>query len=193
MTDCGGLLNRRSPGRKRCCHTGLFTRDIRFTFHTDCRGGHGLFTRMVLVPNLRIVELVFFTRSIAESHGLFTRVFFLSRIIEFANWFIFTRSIAESHGVLSRDLSFGPTDQRELICELSNFSSHGASRKVTGFCHELSNYRISFHTESHGESRDLCHELSNCRISFHTESHGGFLCHKTCSWSRICETCPWTH
>ena len=109
MTDCGGLLNRRSPGRKRCCHTGLFTRDIRFTFHTDCRGGHGLFTRMVLVPNLRIVELVFFTRSIAESHGLFTRVFFLSRIIEFANWFIFTRSIAESHGVLSR------------IIELSNW------------------------------------------------------------------------
>ena len=167
-------MNRRSPGRKRCCHTGLFTRDIRFTLHTDCS-----------CPELS--NWFIFTRSITEGHGV------LSRIIELSNWFIFTRSIAESHGVLSRDLSFGPTDQRELICELSNFSSHGASRKVTGFCHELSNYRISFHTESHGESRDLCHELSNCRISFHTESHGGFLCHKTCSWSRICETCPWTH
>lgn len=110
MTDCGGLLNRRSPGRKRCCHTGLFTRDIMFTLHTDCRGGH----------------------------GLFTRVFFLSRIIEFANWFIFTRRIAEGHGVLSR------------IIELSNFSSHGESRRVSGFMSriiELSNFF------SHGRSR----------------------------------------
>ena len=40
--------------------------------------------------------------------------------------------------LLSRDLSFGPTDQREVICEL-----------------------IYFHAECHGESRDLCHELSN--------------------------------
>ena len=165
-TDCGGLLNRRSPGRKCCCHTGLFTRDIMFTFHTDCRGGH----------------------------GLFTRVFFLSRIIEFANWFIFTRSIAESYGfivpnlriglfshgesrrvtvLLSRDLSFGPTDQREVICELSNFflhaESHGESRDL---CHELSNFF------SHGESRrfSLSRDMffvTNLRISFlHTEEHG---------------------
>ena len=65
-------------------------------------------------------------------HGLFTRVFFLSRIIEFANWF----RHAEGHGCLSRifflsrDLSFGPTDQREVICELSIFSSRGMSRMV---------------------------------------------------------------
>ena len=125
MTDCGGLLNRRGPGRKCCCRTGLFTLDIRFTLHTDGS-----------CPELSNYRIVFFTRSITEGQG-----------------------------VLSRDLSFGPTDQREVICELSNFSSHGASRKVTGFCHEL----------------------SNCRISFHTESHGGFLCHETCSLSRICE------
>lgn len=31
-----------------------------------------------------------------------------------------TRRIAEGHGFLSRDLSFGPTDQREVIFELSN-------------------------------------------------------------------------
>ena len=127
-----------------------------YSLHTDCRGGHGLFTRMVLVPNLRIVEF-FFTRRITEV------TVFLSRIIELSNWFFFTRRIAESHGVLSRDLSFGPTDQREVIIVF--LSSHGESRRVTG----------------------VCHELSNCRISFHTESHGGFLCHETCSWSRICE------
>lgn len=123
-------------------------RDIMFTFHTDCRGGH----------------------------GLFTRVFFLSRIIEFANWFIFTRRIAEGHGVLSRIIEFfftrrvteslgiyvtnyriveflftrkitevffvtrhvlghefarlvlGPTDQREVIVEF--LSSRGMSRMV---------------------------------------------------------------
>ena len=132
-TDCGGLLNRRSPGRKYCCHTGLFTRDIMFTLHTDC-----------FCPELSNLRIGLF------SHGESRRVTVL----------------------LSRDLSFGPTDQREVICELSNFF---------------------LHAESHGESRDLCHELSNYRISFHTESHGGFLCHETCSWSRICETCPWTH
>ena len=102
-----------------------------------------LFTRIVLVPNYRICELVYFhTEHRGRSRGFVTNY----RIVEF----LFTR-------------------------------------RVTGFCHELSNYRISFHTESHGESRDLCHELSNYRISFHTEDHGGFLCHETCSWSRICE------
>ena len=114
-TDCGGLLNRRGPGRKRCCHTGLFTWDI----------------------------------MLFSSHGLF-----LSRIIE---------------------LVYFHTEH------------HGESRF---YCPEFANCRIFHHTESHGESRDLCHELSNYRISFLTEDYGGFLCHETCSWSRICETCP---
>ena len=165
-TDCGGLLNRRGPGRKCCCHTGLFTRDIRFTLHTDCS-----------CPELS--NCFIFTRRITESHGFIVPNY---RIGLFSHGM--SRMVT---AFLSRDLSFGSTDQREVICELSNFSSHGESRRVTGFCHELSNCRISFHTESHGESRDLCHELSNCRISFHTESHGGFLCHETCSWSRIYE------
>ena len=78
-------MNRRSPGRKRCCHTEAL------------HAGYHVYS----------------------SHGLF-----LSRIIEFANWFIFTRSIAEGHGGLSR------------IIELSNFFSHGESR---GF---VTNYRI---------------------------------------------------
>ena len=158
-TDCGGLLNRRSPGRKRCCHTEALHAGYQVcSSHGLSRRSRSFHTSFLFVPNYRICELV-------SSHGR-------SRMVT---------------AFLSRDLSFGPTDQREVICELSNFSSHGASRKVTGFCHELSNYRISFHTESHGESRDLCHELSNCRISFHTEDYGGFLCHETCSWSRICE------
>ena len=104
--------------------------------------------------------------------------------------------------LLSRDLSFGPTDQREVICELSNFSSHGESRRVTGFCHELSYFFL--HTESHGESRGfvtnyriveflftrkitevffvtrhvLGHEFANYRISFFTrnvaDGRGGY-------------------
>ena len=138
-------MNRRSPGRKRCCHTDA----------------------------LHVGYQVY------SSHG-----WFLSRIIELSNWFIFTRRIAEGHGGLSRDLSFGPTDQREVICELSIFFFTRRIAEVTVLLSriiELSNFF------SHGESRDLCHELSNCRISFHTEDHGGFLCHKTCSWSRICE------
>ena len=126
-------MNRRGPGRKCCCHTGLFTRDIR----------------------------------LFSSHG-----WFLSRIIELSNWFIFTRRIAEGHGGLSRDLSFGPTDQREVICELSIFFFTRRIAEVTVLLSriiELSNFF------SHGESRDLCHELSNYRISFHTESLGIYV------------------
>ena len=71
--------------------------------------------------------------------------------------------------LLSRDLSFGLTDQREVIRELVNFhtESHGESRDL---CHELSNCRIFHHTENHGESRGGCHELSY--FFLHTESHG---------------------
>ena len=142
-TDCGGLLNRRSPGRKRCCHTDALHAGYHvYSSHGWSRRSRSFHTDGSC-PELSNYRIGLF------SHGESRRVTVL----------------------LSRDLSFGPTDQREVICELSNFSSHGASRKVTGFCHELSNYRISFHTES----------------------HGGFLCHETCSLSRICETCPWTH
>ena len=168
-------MNRRGPGRKCCCHTEalhvgyqviLFTRSI--------AESHGLFTRVFFLS--RIIEFAnwfIFTRRITESHGLFTRVFLLSRICELSNWFFFTRRIAESHGVLSRDLSFGPTDQREVIIVF--LSSHGESRRVSGFMSriiELSNFF------SHGESRrfSLSRDMflvTNLRISFlHTECHG---------------------
>ena len=129
-TDCGGLLNRRSHGRKRCCHTGLFTRDIRFTLHTDGS-----------CPELSNLRIGLF------SHGASRRS--RSYCPEFANCRIFfTRRIAESHGVLSRDLSFGPTDQREVIIVF--LSSHGESRRVSGFMSRIIELLNFF---SHGESR----------------------------------------
>ena len=83
-----------------------------FTLHTDYRGGH----------------------------GLFTRVFFLSRIIEFANWFIFTRSIAESHGLIVPNLR---------IVELVYF--HTENRGESRFyCHGFANCRIFLHTDGRG-------------------------------------------
>ena len=145
MTDCGGLLNRRSPGRKRCCHT----------------------------------EALHAGYQVYSSHGLF-----LSRIIELSNF--------SSHGMsrmvtvlLSRDLSFGPTDQREVICELSIFSSHGESRRSRFYCHELSNYRISFHTESLGiyvTNYRIVEFLFTRRVTevFFVTRH--VLCHEFANW-----------
>ena len=138
-------MNRRSPGRKRCCHTGLFTRDIMFTLHTDC-----------FCPELSNLRIGLF------SHGASRRVtVLLSRDLSVGptdqREVICELSNFSSHGMsrnvtafLSRDLSFGPTDQREVIIELSNFFSHGESRRVSGFMSriiELSNFF------SHGESR----------------------------------------
>ena len=138
-----------------------------------------LFTRMVLVPNLRIVEF-FFTRSIAESHGVLSRIIELSnffshgesrkvkgfchelsnffshgesrrfslsqdmflvtnlRIIEFLSSRGMSRMVTDVYlefSFLYRDLSFGPTGQREVIIEL-----------------------VYFHTEHRGESRFYCPE-----------------------------------
>ena len=63
-----------------------------------------------------------FTRRLTESHGLFTRVFFLSRIIEFANWFRHAEGHGISRMVFVPRLVLGPTDQREVICELVFFT-----------------------------------------------------------------------
>ena len=108
-TDCGGLLNRSGPGRKRCCHTdalhagyhvyfsnGLFlSRIIELVyFHTEHRGESRFYC-----PGFANCRIFLHTDG-RGGHGLFTRVFFLSRIIEFANWFIFTRSIADGHGFI---------------------------------------------------------------------------------------------
>ena len=93
-----------------------------------------------------------FTRIVAEGHGL-------------SDCF-FTRSVAESHGFLSRDLSFGPTDQREVIIELLL----SITRRIAEG-HELSNYRIA---SSHGESR----KVTDYRIIFTrnvAEDHGFFF------------------
>ena len=117
----------------------------------------------------RIIELsnCFFTRSVAEGHELSNyRIFF-------------TRRIAEGHGFLSRDLSFGPTDQREVIIELllsitrriaegHEFSnSRIFFTRIVAEGHELSNYRI---VSSHGMTR----KVTNYRINTfnHTENRG---------------------
>ena len=146
-TDCGGLLNRRGPGRKRCCHTEALHAGYHvYSSHGLSRRSRSFHTSFLFVPNYRICELV-------SSHGR-------SRMVTV---------------LLSRDLSFGPTDQREVICELSNFFSHGESRRVSGFMSriiELSNFF------SHGESRrfSLSRDMflvTNLRISFlHTECPG---------------------
>ena len=98
-----------------------------FTLHTDCRGGHGLFTRIVLVPNYRIVEFLF-TRRVTESLGIYVTNY---RIVEF----LFTRRVTEvffvTRHVLGHEfarLVLGPTDQREVIVEF--LSSHGWSRRL---------------------------------------------------------------
>ena len=79
------------------CHS----KGVLFVLHAECLGDHGFsLSRIFEFSNF------FFTRSVAEGHELSNyRIFF-------------TRRIAEGHGFLSRDLSFGPTDQREVIIEL---------------------------------------------------------------------------
>ena len=101
-------------------------------------------------PELSNCRIVFFTRRIAEVTDVY---------LEFS--------------FLSRDLSFGPTDQREVICEL--VFSHGESRRVSGFMSRIIELTNLF---SHGESRrfSLSRDMffvTNLRISFfHTECRG---------------------
>ena len=130
-TDCGGLLNRRSPGRKCCCHTEALHAGYHvYSSHGLSRRSRSFHTSFLFVPNYRIVELVFFH---TENHG--ESRFFHTSFLFVPNYRIC--ELVSSHGrsrmvtvLLSRDLSFGPTDQREVICELSIFSSHGLSRIV---------------------------------------------------------------
>ena len=130
-------MNRRSPGRKRCCHTdalhagyqvysshGLFLSRIIefFYFHTEHHGRSRGF-----VTNYRIVEFLF-TRRVTESLGIYVTNY---RIVEF----LFTRRVAEvffvTRHVLGHEfarLVLGPTDQREVIVEF--LFSRGMSRMV---------------------------------------------------------------
>ena len=153
-TDCGGLLNRRGPGRKCCCHTDA----LHAGYHVY--SSHGLFLS-------RIIELVYFHTENHGVHGCQSRIFFFcpelsnffshgesrrsrSYCPEFANCRIFRHTENRGgHGGLSRDLSFGPTDQREVIIVF--LSSHGESRRVSGFMSriiELSNFFL--HTDGRG-------------------------------------------
>ena len=125
-----------------------------------------LFTRMVLVPNYRIIELVYFhTEHRGESrfycpgfancriflhtdgrggHGLFTRVLFLSRIIELSN--------SSSHGESRRVSGF-----MSRIIELTNLFSHGRLRRfsLSRDMFLVPNLRIVEFLSLHGWSRRL--------------------------------------
>ena len=106
---------------------------------------HGVSRKVTdfFVPNYRIVELILsITRRIAEVTNYRIIELFLhtecrgrSRIIELSN-FLHTENRGRSRVFVTR-LVLGPTDQREVIIELSNyyFQSRGESRKVTVFCH----------------------------------------------------------
>ncbi len=108
---------------------------------------------------------------------LFTRI--VAEVTVFSHEFSFCPELSNlriglfSHGasrmvtvLLSRDLSFGPTDQREVICELSNFFSHGESRRVTGGA------RIIVFLSSHGESRRVSGFMSRIIELSNFFSHG---------------------
>ena len=130
MTDCGGLLNRRGPGRKRCCHTEA----LHAGYHVI------LFTRIVLVPNYRICELVFFTRSIAESHGFIVPNLRIFLHTECHGWsrsfhtsFLFVPNYRICELVYSHGESRRVTVLLSRICEFANFSSHGESRRSRSF------------------------------------------------------------
>ena len=86
-----------------------------FVLHTECLGGHG-------VSLSRICELsnCFLHTENRGDHGFSCPDFFLCP--EFSNFRIFS-----SHGMSRRSRIFfvprlvlGPTDRREVICELSN-------------------------------------------------------------------------
>ena len=104
----------------------------------------------------RGISCLLFTRIVAEVTA-FSHEF--SFCPELSNYRIGLFSHGESRRVtvlLSRDLSFGPTDQREVICELSNFSSHGESRRSRSFHTSflfVPNYRICELVSSRGRSR----------------------------------------
>ena len=188
-------MNRRSPGRKCCCHTEALHAGYQVI----------LFTRMVLVPNYRIglfshgasrrVTVLLFRdlsfgptdqrEVICELDYFHTEHHGESRFFHTSFLFVPNYRICElvsSHGrsrmvtvLLSRDLSFGPTDQREVICELSNFFSHGESRRVSGFMSriiELSNFFSHGRLRRFSLSRDMF-LVTNLRISFfHTDCCG---------------------
>ncbi len=120
---------------------------IFLTRRTSCHAENHGWSRMSVMNFLFYHELSNYrinTFNHTESRG--GHGFSLSRIFELSNCF-FTRSVAEGHGFLSRDLSFGPTDQREVIVEL--------------FLHTLDNVYILGFSDVYKALRDK--RLRSCR------------------------------
>ena len=107
---------------------------------------------------------------IVSSHGMSRNNLFYHELSNYR--MSFTRIVAECHGFfLITRLVLGPTDQREVIIELSNI----------------------FHTECRGDhgfflsrffSLSRIFELSNCFFTRNVAECRGFF---------YPETCPWTH
>ena len=120
-TDCGGLLNRRSPGRKCCCHTEALHAGY------QVYSSHGWFLS-------RIIELsnwFIFTRRITESYGFIVPNL---RIVEF----FFTRRIAEVT-VFSHEFSFCPElSNLRIFLHTENRGGHGCLSRIFFLSRDLS-------------------------------------------------------
>ena len=137
---------------------GFFVPNLRiceFFLHTENRGDHGFFCPdffSPLVPNLRICELFLHT----DCRGI---IFFITnyRIIEYLSHGM-SRSVTD---FFVTRLVLGPTDRREVICELSNCFFTRNVAEITDFlCPETCPWT---HWPTGGD----------CRISFnHTECRG---------------------
>ena len=129
-----------------------------FCLHTECLGGHGVSFLS------RIIELSnFFTRRIAEVTGFFfVPNIFLVPNFRISELFLHT----ECRGIIFfiTRLVLGPTDQREVIIELSNV----------------------FHTECRGGHVFFVPIFRIIELLLHTEFRG-------VSRFFYPETCPWTH
>ena len=90
----------------------LFYHELSNIFHTECRGDHGLSLSRFFSLS-RICEFAnFFHTENRGDHGF-------SYYHELSNYRIsFTRKVAECRGFFIPRLVLGPTDRREVICEL---------------------------------------------------------------------------
>ena len=132
-TDCGGLLNRRGPGRKCCCHTDALHAGYHvYSSHGLSRRSRSFHTSFLLVPNYRICELVYFhTENRGRSRGFVTNY----RIVEF----FFTRRVTESLGIYVTNYRIIEFLFTRRVAEVFFVTRH-----VLG--HEFASCRISFFT-----------------------------------------------
>ena len=185
-TDCGGLLNRRGPGRKRCCHTEALHAGY-YVYSS-----HGWFLS-------RIIELsnwFIFTRRIAE-------------VTVFSHEFSFCPELSNlriglfSHGASRRSRSYCPefANCRIFLHTENRGESRGFVTRLVLWTHRPTggNYRISFFTRRVTESLGIY--VTNYRIIeflftrrvtevFFVTRH--VLCHEFANWFLHAECRGWS-